>query len=193
MDAILRAIVIYFFLLIVMRLAGQLVTLHQPDARRLAHLGHVQEPPAGQHVQLAVDLGNAGEEGAAHALVEVGAALAGGAMAQLLVAIAHQAIEQLERAAGTEETVLMWNPPWALPLVLPFGMLDARPAHLLWLLVQFAALAVSADCLWRFFGGAAERRWIAWLIASSTSRGIPVTSLSSPKLSRSKNIALERF
>src|SRR5881227_1912195 len=54
-----------------------------------------------------------------------------------------EAIEQLERAVGTEETVLMWNPPWALPLVLPFGMLDARLAHLLWLLVQFAALAVS--------------------------------------------------
>src|SRR5262249_6685293 len=62
-------------------------------------------------------------------------------------------------------TALVWTPPWALPLVLPFGMPDARPAHLLWLLVQFAALAVSADGLWRFFGGAAEQRWVGWLIA----------------------------
>src|SRR5437773_620254 len=42
-------------------------------------------------------------------------------------------IHELEQQLGREtEAVLMWNPPWTLPLVLPFGVLPARLAHLLW-------------------------------------------------------------
>lgn len=75
-------------------------------------------------------------------------------------------IHDLEREAGRDgEGILMWNPPWTLPLVMPLGRLDCRTAHLLWLALQFAAVAVCADVLWRLYGGAAERRWIAWLLA----------------------------
>src|SRR3954454_23894615 len=47
----------------------------------------------------------------------------------------------LQQAAGrdTGEAVMMWTPPWSLAVVLPLGLLSAREAQLLWLLVNLAA------------------------------------------------------
>src|SRR5207248_11516891 len=54
-------------------------------------------------------------------------------------------MHELERAAGrTEPGILMWNPPWTLSLVLPFGLLHVRTAHLLWLLLHLAVLGFCA-------------------------------------------------
>jgi hypothetical protein len=75
-------------------------------------------------------------------------------------------VEQLQSELGrTAPGVLMWNPPWTLPLVMPFGLLDAHTAHLIWLGLQLIVLLVSADWLWRIYGGNPERHWIAWLVA----------------------------
>jgi hypothetical protein len=75
-------------------------------------------------------------------------------------------ILQLEREAGRgSEGILMWNPPWTLPLVMPLGLLPCRTAHLLWLALHFAVLAWCADALWRLYGGPAAKRGIAWLLA----------------------------
>jgi hypothetical protein len=75
-------------------------------------------------------------------------------------------IHELERQTGrTSEGILMWNPPWTLPLVMPLGLLDCRTAHLLWLCLQFVAVIWCADALWRLYGGPAARRWLAWLLA----------------------------
>ncbi len=74
-------------------------------------------------------------------------------------------IHQLERATGrTEDGVLMWNPPWTLPLVMPFGLLPAQPAHLVWLLVQLGVLLLGTALLWRIQGGADDDRWLAWAL-----------------------------
>ena len=67
-------------------------------------------------------------------------------------------------AAGIE----MWNPPFALPLVMPFGSLPPRPAHIVWLLLQLAALLWSADTVWRHYGGSAELRWVALLVTCTS-------------------------
>jgi hypothetical protein len=73
----------------------------------------------------------------------------------------------LQQANGrdTKEAVMMWNPPWTLTVVLPLGLLPAREAQLLWLLVNLAALGFSGDRLWLMFGGQTNRRWIGWVIA----------------------------
>jgi len=73
----------------------------------------------------------------------------------------------LQRAAGrdTDEAVMMWNPPWALAVVLPLGLLGAREAQLLWLVVNLAAAGFCGDRLWLRFGGGGERRWIGWAVA----------------------------
>lgn len=75
-------------------------------------------------------------------------------------------IQQLERQAGrTADEILMWNPPWTLPLVAPLGLLDCHIAHMLWLILQFGVVLWCADLLWRLYGGPLERRWVAWLLA----------------------------
>ena len=74
-------------------------------------------------------------------------------------------MHELERAAGrTEDGILMWNPPWTLPLVLPFGLLPVRVAHLLWLVLQLGVLVFCVDRLWLLYGGDGDRRWVAWLL-----------------------------
>ena len=73
----------------------------------------------------------------------------------------------LERSAGrdTDEAVMMWNPPWTLAFVMPFGSLDSRIAQLLWLFLNFIFIALGADLLWRVYDGPAQLRWCAWLLA----------------------------
>jgi hypothetical protein len=75
-------------------------------------------------------------------------------------------MEQFQRAAGrTDEGILMWNPPWTLPFVLPLGLLDVRTAHLMWLAWHFVVLGFCSDRLWRLYGGTADYRWVAWVLA----------------------------
>lgn len=77
-------------------------------------------------------------------------------------------VHELERQAGrADEGILMWNPPWALPLVLPLGALPVRVAHLLWLAVNLAVVGLCADGLWRIYGGGNARRHVALLLACS--------------------------
>jgi Glycosyltransferase family 87 len=75
----------------------------------------------------------------------------------------------LEREAGrdTAEPVMMWNPPWTLTLAMPVGLLPARAGQMLWLAVSLVLVVGSADRLWSLYGGAAERRWVSWLLALS--------------------------
>ncbi len=73
----------------------------------------------------------------------------------------------LQQHAGrdTSEAIMMWNPPWALPAVLPLGLLPAREAQLLWLLIHLVVTGFCADRLWLLLGGTRERRWVGWAVA----------------------------
>ena len=48
---------------------------------------------------------------------------------------------------------MMWNPPWALVLVTPLGLLPANAAHFVWLAGQLAAVLAAAGMLWRVYRG----------------------------------------
>ena len=61
--------------------------------------------------------------------------------------------------------VPMWNPPWTLPLVMPFGALPYPVSRLIWLISQTALVLFCASATWRFFRGPATHLWVAWLIA----------------------------
>jgi hypothetical protein len=75
-------------------------------------------------------------------------------------------IGELQQQAGhSDAPILMWNPPWVLPLVLPLGLFDVRVAHLLWLLGHLLVLVGCADLLWRHYGGPSEGRVAAWVLA----------------------------
>jgi hypothetical protein len=72
---------------------------------------------------------------------------------------------QRDYGCPDDRPIMMYNPPWTLPFVMPFALLDYGTARLAWLLVHLALLLVSAGAAWRLFGGSAERRWLAWLLA----------------------------
>ena len=73
----------------------------------------------------------------------------------------------LEREAGrTEDGILMWNPPWTLPLVLPFGLLHVRGT------ISFGwPFSLRCSFLRGSTLGALRRRprtcWLAWLLGLS--------------------------
>lgn len=72
---------------------------------------------------------------------------------------------ELQRSAGRpadKPAVMMWNPPWALTLAMPFGMMPPRTAQLLWLLAQVAIVVFCADRMWSYFGGESRFRPLAW-------------------------------
>ena len=65
------------------------------------------------------------------------------------------AMMRIERGAGLpgEYGVLfMRNPPWALPLTLPLGMIGVRLGALLWSLALLACLWVSVHMVWQMHG-----------------------------------------
>jgi hypothetical protein len=62
---------------------------------------------------------------------------------------------RIERGAGLpgEYGVLfMRNPPWALPLTLPFGLVGVRLGALLWSLLLLGCLWVSVQLVWQMHG-----------------------------------------
>ena len=73
---------------------------------------------------------------------------------------------RLERAAGRplEEAVMLWPPPWVLPLLVPFGALPYPLARSLWFLLQLAALAWSGTQLSRSLHVRPARPWGVWAL-----------------------------
>jgi len=62
---------------------------------------------------------------------------------------------------------IMYYPPWALALVLPFGLLPFWVSRLVWLVTGLVITIWSADRAWIYYGGQEQKRMIAWLIALS--------------------------
>src|SRR5262245_29426761 len=72
---------------------------------------------------------------------------------------------QTSEVSGVGEAVIMWNPPWALAVVTPFGLLPVPAAASLWMLSILVLVVLAADLIWRAYDGDRKRRWIAWLVA----------------------------
>jgi hypothetical protein len=66
---------------------------------------------------------------------------------------------QLEQSAGAPSShdEVMFNPPCALPFVLPLGLFSARSAIMVWLLAMIALLMISIRILWIVHGKRADR------------------------------------
>jgi hypothetical protein len=65
------------------------------------------------------------------------------------------AMMQIERGAGLPGqygVLFMRNPPWALPLTLPLGLIGVRLGALLWSLTLLACLLVSVRMVWQMHG-----------------------------------------
>lgn len=59
------------------------------------------------------------------------------------------------------DPIMMWNPPWTLPLTLPLGAMHWRAGQLVWTAANLIAVVLSGVLLWRVFGGAKEKVVVA--------------------------------
>jgi hypothetical protein len=73
------------------------------------------------------------------------------------------------------QATMLWTPPWTLPLYLPFGLLEPRPAHLAWLAVQGACILLSVVLLWRVYDGPTGRSRSARVLWWGVPVGVAVT------------------
>lgn len=60
--------------------------------------------------------------------------------------------------------LVMRNPPWALWITIPLGLLDYSSARLLWTCCLLLILMFSADALWRLYAGEQRRWWVPLLL-----------------------------
>ena len=73
------------------------------------------------------------------------------------------AVIALERAQGyTSLPLLMiFNPPWALPLIAPFSVFGYHTGRIAWLVTSMVINSFLALCLWRYWGGRRRAAWVA--------------------------------
>jgi hypothetical protein len=75
-------------------------------------------------------------------------------------------VREVQRGLGLDDTaIMMWNPPWAISLMMPIGLLPFRTAYGVWVVVHLVLVIASAHLLWSGFGGAPRLRWVAYLLA----------------------------
>jgi hypothetical protein len=82
----------------------------------------------------------------------------------------RDAIWSIEHAAGLDpRTVLiMRNPPWALPIAYPLGLLSLRAAGILWTLLLLACLLISIRILRALHGSPPDHvHWLAFAFPPS--------------------------
>jgi Glycosyltransferase family 87 len=73
---------------------------------------------------------------------------------------------ELQRSVGWTDSIplLMWNPPWALSIILPFGLASFDVAQFLWLLLNIFIVVFCAKQLWLLYGGPPTAYRRAWLV-----------------------------
>lgn len=77
---------------------------------------------------------------------------------------------------GSETPLIMWNPPWVLSLLLPFGLLGYPASRWLWLIVNLGLLLFSVRWLWGRYV-----RWEGSLgLASAATLVLAITFLPGP-------------
>jgi hypothetical protein len=67
---------------------------------------------------------------------------------------------------GHDRALVMLNPPWILPLIVPFGIAAFATGKSIWFAMQLASLAISVHWLWDLYGENGSR-WIGWLVAAT--------------------------
>jgi hypothetical protein len=89
---------------------------------------------------------------------------------------AQEPLLAMEKTAGLDvpTSLAMRNPPWALPLMLPFAALPYAVAQGLWLVLGLASVLMSVHLLWPFYASGELPGWLAW---SVTAAFLPVATV----------------
>jgi hypothetical protein len=70
-----------------------------------------------------------------------------------------------QQGAGWTEPMplLMWNPPWTLSFIWPFGLPEHDESQFLWFLLHTVIIFLGAQLLWRIYDGPPRQVRCAWL------------------------------
>ena len=73
----------------------------------------------------------------------------------------------LQRSVGWDEElpIMMWNPPWTIPLVTAFGWLPYDLARTVWVLASIVAVIVAAYLSWDIYEPQSRRHAVALVLA----------------------------
>src|SRR5574342_696813 len=77
-----------------------------------------------------------------------------------------QQLFELQRSVGWKDSIplLMWNPPWTLSFILPFGLASFDVSQFLWLPFNTFIVLFCAKELWLLYGGPPTAYRRAWLV-----------------------------
>jgi len=76
---------------------------------------------------------------------------------------------QAQRQLGwtQEQPLMMLNPPWFLPMLLPLGFMQSFALErTLWFWLSIGLLALGVERLWRLYGGPPSREGTAFIVAA---------------------------
>jgi hypothetical protein len=77
----------------------------------------------------------------------------------------HEAVDLQNRLAfAGKGPLVMLNPPWVLPIIVPFGLLSFSTGKSFWFVIGLALVFLSIHWLWDLYGEG-RNRWIGWLVA----------------------------
>jgi hypothetical protein len=89
------------------------------------------------------------------------------AAAQLLLSggnpYSPEELLKLQASVGWAESsaLIMWNPPWTLVFLWPFGLISYDTAQFIWFLVHTLIIFLGAQVLWAIYGGGVEKKRMA--------------------------------
>ncbi len=72
---------------------------------------------------------------------------------------------QRQMGSTSDDSIMMWNPPWTLPLAMAVGAIPWRIGQLIWLALNLAAVLASTAMLWRLYAGEWRLMGIAIAVA----------------------------
>jgi hypothetical protein len=80
-----------------------------------------------------------------------------------------QNIEKLQinaggQASGEYTISIVLSPPWAMTLVMPFGLINYPISRLIWLIFSVVLILISSQLLWQIYSGKNHQRWLAILV-----------------------------
>jgi hypothetical protein len=71
---------------------------------------------------------------------------------------------QVQTGIVDDEPILMWNPPWMLPIAMAFASLEFEISRLIWFIFNLVLIFISINITWQLYGGSPELKWIGWLV-----------------------------
>src|SRR6185437_3770123 len=77
-----------------------------------------------------------------------------------------RAVFELQKSVGYNKPkpLMMWNPPWTLSFILPFGGLAFFPSQFLWLILHVFFILISVQKLWVIYSQTEQKSYLPLVV-----------------------------